>query len=163
GMWMEDRSVVLTAASSSAAIAVFVWSALWAVASKFIRHTAHFMMHVALASLCLAAGALMSWAVSAVEFMLNENLFSVILRYTANAALLTLLLYGGLSLAPHMQRRKRLMSAAFFSFGLALGIFGVSMVTASRFSPDPLYPYRLHPFLGEVAPAGTSENFMKDA
>jgi hypothetical protein len=162
-VWSENKGLTLAGAAAGAIATVFVWAALWSVAGRLIRRKSYFMGHVAIISLYLILGAALATLSAGVAFLSSENWFSVGFDYTVNALALALLLYGGLSLATLMKKRKRMAAALFFAAGIALGIFGVGLISAEKFDSDPPYPYHLSPLLAPLAPAGTVDSFMKDS
>lgn len=164
GVWSpDDTSLSFIGIAAGAGIIIFVWAALWSVAGRLIRRRSWFLAHVALMSLYLALGSLVAWFAAALDFLLNQGWAAVVTGYLLNGALLTLLLYGSLSLSTLLKKKKRLMAAVLFAVGLTLGVFAVGMAQGDRFNPDPDYPSRLVLFLSPLAHADTLDGFMKDS
>ncbi len=140
---------------------VFIWAGLWAVTGRLIKHKSHFQAHMAIASIYFAASTILWYLQSYVDFLTSENGFSVFVSYLTNITLFSFLLYGALSLATEMNKRKRTQSAVFFSAGVAAGIFLLGTATASEFEPDPAYPATLEPYMARLAPAENLGEFAK--
>jgi hypothetical protein len=162
-VWSEDTGLTLAGASAAAAVVIFIWATLWSVAGRLIRRRSFFLAHLAMMSLYIALGSLVACLSASLDFLLSENWTALAAGYAMNGALLGFLVYGGLSLSTLMKKRRRLAAALFFSAGITLGILGVSMAQADKFSGDPGYPYRLMPFLERFASADTVDDFMSDS
>jgi hypothetical protein len=159
-VWTENLRLALVTAATGTMIAIVLWAALWSAAGRLLRRRSWFMAHMALISLaCVFSVA--SWFLSSyIGFLTSEGSFSSGFGYLLDAVLVTLLLYGSLSLSTLMKKRKRTQAALFFSGGLVLGIFAVGFIGSEKFSPDALYPYKLEPFLSGVAREETVDSFM---
>jgi len=159
-IWTDELGLSLAAATAGTVLMIVLWAAAWSVAGRLTRHKAHFKSHAAMMCLYMIAGTV-AWYIEAyADFLTNESWFSRGVTYGLNFILLGFLLYGSLTLATLMHRRRRLATAVFFSFGLISGIFIFSLVSAKNFNQQPLYPATLEPFLSQLATADTVDKFM---
>lgn len=161
GTWRdEDIAETLGAAGFGAIIITLVWSALWGVAGRLVRHKSRFRSHVALFSLfiiaCIAADFIASYA----DFLSNGGVVATLITYGLNMVICIGLLYGSLTLATEMTAKKRRAWCLFFAFGMTLAGFGFSQATKDRFEPTPSYAATLEPYLASLAPAESLEGFM---
>ncbi|MCK4946223.1 MAG: hypothetical protein KAS59_08185, partial [Alphaproteobacteria bacterium] len=136
------------------------WSAIWSVAGRLARHKANFNSHIAMACLYIIAGMLSWYVESYVDFLTNGNWISILMTYSLNFILLTVLLIGSFTLSTRMNKRRRMALAVFFSAGVIGGVFAISLVSAKSFNQQPLYPSTLKPYLSRLAAADTVEEFM---
>jgi hypothetical protein len=163
-IWNTEPGPQLAAAAGGTLTFILVWSALWAVAGRLIRHKSRFRSHVALISLTIVvAVGIFSYIESYADFLTNENWLAMVLTYVLDLALLAVLLYGSLTLATDMPRRRRMNAAAYFSGGIMIGIFALSQVAQRHFIQEPAYPSHLEPYLANLAPVNSVEQFMKDS
>lgn len=161
-IWNKEPGPQLAAAAGGTLAFILVWSALWAVAGRLIRHKSRFRSHVALISLTLVVAiGIFSYIEAYVDFLTNENWFAMALTYVFDLALLAGLLYGSLSLATDLPRRRRMNASAYFSAGIMLGIFALSQVAQRNFIQEPAYPSNLQPYLASLAPVDSVDQFMK--
>ncbi len=159
-IWTDEPGLSLAAAAAGTALLIVLWAAAWSVAGRLTRHKAHFKSHAAMMCLYMIAGTV-AWYIEAyADFLTNENWLSGGISYGLNFILLSFLLYGSLTLATLMPQRRRQLAAVFFSFGLVGGVFIFSLVGAKSFNQAPMYPATLEPFLSQLAPADTPEQFM---
>jgi hypothetical protein len=150
-------------ATSGAAVLAFilVWSALWAVAGRLIRHKSRFRSHVALISLVITLSfTVVAYLKAYADFLTNENWIAGIITQGLSLAMLVGLLYGCLSLATDMPERRRFGAAAFFSVGLLVGLYALSQISERNFRQHPEFPSALKPYLAHMAPADSAEDFM---
>jgi hypothetical protein len=159
-VWSDDAATTLSAAGGAAALVIAVWSALWSAAGRLIRRRAYFRAHVSMISIYLALGALIAWITSALDFLLSENTISLVAGYLLNGALLALLIYGSLSVATLMKKRKRMTAALTNAGALVVLLIAFSFARAGKFSPDPAYPYVIMPYLDRLAVARAPDAFM---
>lgn len=163
-IWNAEPGPQLAAAAGGTLTLILVWSALWAVAGRLIRHKSRFRGHVALISLTLVVSVgILSYIESYADFLTNENWFSMVLTYVFDLALLGGLLYGSLTLATDMPQRRRRNAAAYFAVGIMAGIFALSQVAQRHFIPEPSYPSHLEPYLAHLAPVDSVDQFLKDS
>jgi hypothetical protein len=161
-MWNNEPGPQLAAAAGGTLAFILVWSALWAVAGRLIRHKSRFRSHVALISLTVIISVgILSYIEAYADFLTNENWVAMVSTYVLDLLLLVGLLYGSLSLATDLSRRKRFNASAYFSVGIMLGIFALSQVAQRHFVQEPTYPAHLEPFLAELAPTDSLDDFMK--
>jgi hypothetical protein len=159
-VWSDDTTLTLAGAAAAASVCALVWAALWSVAGRLIRRRSFFLAHLAMISLYLALGAGIAFISALADFLFSENQGALALGYALNGALLGFLLYGALSLATLMKKRKRITAAAFLVGGILLGLFSIGIVQEDKFNANPLYPYRLLPFVQGLAPARTVDDFV---
>ncbi len=159
-IWSEEEGLALAGAALGTIGVIVIWSAIWSVAGRLTHHKAHFKGHVALICLYLIAGTVAWYIVAYIDFLTNENWFSHIATYGINFVMLAFLLYGSFALATKMRRRRRIISAGFFSFGLMAGIVVFTLVSIKSFNQQPIYPSTLEPFLAQLVPANTVNEYM---
>lgn len=159
-VWTSKTILTLCATASGTVIAILIWAALWSMAGKFIRRRAYFKEHVALASLVGVLDVLIWFATSIIAFLMSESEVAAWIGILMNSMVLTFLIYGCLSLSTLMKKKKCVQSALFFSIGLIFGVFGVERVAHEEFTPEVLYPYRLMPYLSNLATADTPDSFL---
>lgn len=161
-IWNNEPGQQLAAAAGGTLAFILVWSALWAVAGRLIRHKSRFRSHVALISLTVIISVgILSYIEAYADFLTNENWLAMISTYIFDLLLLVGLLYGSLSLATDLTRRKRVNAAVYFSVGIMIGIFALTQVAQRHFVQEPTYPSHLEPFLAELAPTDTLDDFIK--
>jgi hypothetical protein len=160
-VWSDQPGMTLAMAAGSAFCIIMLWSTLWSVAGRLVKHKTHFQSHVALISLYIVGSAILWYVQSYLNFLFSENNFAVIAGYGLNIVLFGLLLYGALSLAADMPKRRRGAVSLYFSGGIAASLFLLGYAGTLNFSPDPLYPYTLEPYLAHLAPAETLDGFME--
>lgn len=160
-IWSTDEEGLTMAGAAAGSIGVIiVWAAIWAVGGRLTHHKANFKSHVSLICLYLIAGTI-SWYVEVyTDFLTNENWFAQSVTYSLNFILLGFLLYGSFALATKMARKRRVLSASFFSFAVMAGVFLFTIVSAKNFNQQPIYPDTLEPYLSQLAPTQTMEQFM---
>jgi hypothetical protein len=160
-IWNTEPGPQLASTGAVALGFILVWSALWAVAGRLIRHKSRFRAHVALISLVIViATGFLSYIQAYADFLTNENWIAAAVKYSLNLAVLVGLLYGSLSLATDMSRQRRFKASAFFSVGLLAGIYVLTVVAQRNFTQEPQYPSRLRPYLANLAPAESLPDFM---
>jgi hypothetical protein len=163
-IWNTEPGPQLAAAAGGTLAFILVWSALWAVAGRLIRHKSRFRSHVALISLTIVvAVGFFSYIESYTDFLTNENWVAMALTYVLDLLLLAVLLYGSLSLATDMPQRRRMNASAYFSAGIMIGIFALTQVAQRHFIQEPAYPSHLEPYLASLAPLDSVDKFMKDS
>jgi hypothetical protein len=161
-IWTDEPGLTLAATAAATVSVIIVWASLWSVAGRLVTRKAGFRNHVGIASLYLIAGAFAWYAEIYIDFLTNENALSQAVTYGINFILLSLLLYGSLSLSTHLPARRRLSAALFFSAGVSAGAFALGLIVAQNFSQQPLYPATLEPYLSWAASAKTPDAFMKE-
>jgi hypothetical protein len=159
-IWSDKTGMTLAGAALGTVGTVVVWTTLWAAAGKLILQKPNFRSHAAIISLYLVAGALSWYIETYADFLANENWLANALAYGVNFILLALLLYGSLSLASKMERRRRQLSSVLTSLGIISGIFGMNLVSAKNFNQMPPYPATLKPYLSRLMPADDINAFM---
>ena len=75
---------------------------------------------------------------------------------------LCMLIYGSLSVATYMAKKRRKTMAAFFAIGFVSVIYGASYISMENFEPQPSYPTVLQPYLDRWITADTLDHFMTD-
>ncbi|TAL37299.1 MAG: FHA domain-containing protein [Alphaproteobacteria bacterium] len=163
-IWNTEPGPQLAAAAGGTLVFVLVWSALWAVAGRLIRHKSRFRGHVALISLTVVVSVgIFSYIESYTDFLTNGNWVGMALTYVLDLALLAVLLYGSLSLATDMPQRRKMNASAYFSAGIMIGIFALTQVAQRHFIQEPAYPSHLEPYLAGLAPLDSVDQFMKES
>jgi len=159
-IWADEEGLALAGAAAGTIGVIIVWAAIWSVGGRLTHHKAHFRSHIALICLYLIAGTIAWYIEVYTDFLTNEDWFAQAATYSINFILLAFLLYGSFKLATRMPRRRRMISAGFFSFGVMAGVFVFTLVSAKTFNQQPLYPATLEPYLSQLAPAQTIDQFV---
>ena len=159
-VWSDDPGLTITIASISVMLAIIVWSALWAMAGRVIRHRAEFYGHVAVASTYVLASAAGYYLQSYVDFLANGGLAAQLTGYAINFGLIGLLIFTALGLASEFSANKRRLTAFLFAGGLVLGNFAVTAIEARSFHLEPDFPWTLEPYFSSFAPAQTPAEFI---
>lgn len=159
-VWSDEAVAVVAITVATAVTMTVIWAALWSLAGRVLTHRSHFMPQVALACIYLIASALLSHVLMYAQYLSSESVVVAGAGYIVNTALLGLLIYGSLSYATDMLRRKRAMAALYFSIGFAASIIALGYVNAQKFNENPQYAARLEPYLSGLAPARAPEDFM---
>jgi hypothetical protein len=161
-IWNSEPGPQLAAAAGGTLTFILIWSALWAVAGRLIRHKSRFRSHVALISLTIVVSVgVLSYVDAYADFLSNENWMAMAATYFLDSLLLVGLLYGSLSLATDMTRRRRISASVYFSVGIIAGAFALTQVAQRHFVPEPSYPSQLEPYLANLAPTDTLDDFIK--
>lgn len=161
-IWNNEPGPQLAAAAGGTLAFILVWSALWAVAGRLIRHKSRFRSHVALISITvLISVGVLSYIEAYADFLTNENWVAMLGTYILDLLLLVALLYGSLSLATDLARKRRAQAASYFSIGIMVGIFALTQVAQRHFVQEPTYPAHLEPYLASLAPTDSLDAFMK--
>ena len=160
--WTPDIGETLTGTGISVAIAILVWSALWGVGGRLIRHKSRFRSHVALASMFVVAICAAAILQDYMSFLTNDGIAATASAFLLNAALVIMLLYGALTLATDMPARRRRIWSGFFALGMGIAAVGLSQLNEGRFDGSPSYSGGLEPYFAELAPAESLDGFMKD-
>jgi len=161
-VWDEDVNTTLVRASFAVAGGILVWSVLWGVAGRLVRHKSRFRSHVALASLTVVAFVLTALAEYYVDFLTNENTFSEVFSGGLSLILFAVLLYMSLTLATDLSQKKRRVWSGCFALGLLISFVALNMAGQDKFNQAPDYASRLEPFLASAAMAKTPDEFIKD-
>lgn len=159
-IWSDNPGLTITIAVISVVLMILIWSALWALAGRVIRHRAELYSHIAVASTYVLASAVGYYIQSYVTFMANGGLVSTLTGYAINFTLIGALLFAALGLASDFSTKKRKVTAFLFAGGLVLGSFAVSTIEARSFHIDPDYPWTLEPYLASWAQADTPDEFI---
>jgi len=159
-LWVEETNSLLIMAAAGTAFLMLAWALPWAVTGRLMRHRSYFLTHLALAALYALATALVLPLQTVLDFFTNENLVSVAVEYVYQTVFLGLLIYGSLSVATYMTRRRRQLMAALFAFGFVSIIYAVQYISAEKFEPQPRYPAVVYPYLDRWVAAGTLADFM---
>jgi len=165
GIWSDNQDAGMTTAIAAAVAAcvILIWSAVWAAAGRLIKRKPNFTGHIALMSLYLAASSVLWFIESYVNFLTLENMFSDIFAAVTAFCALALLVYGSLSLATTMPKRRRMLASGFFSAGLLASIVALGIAAESAFDPNPNYPVTLEPYFAALPSGETAESFMKES
>ena len=161
-VWDEDVNNTLARAAIGAGISIFMWSLLWGVAGKLVRHKSRFRSHVALASITVIVFVIAALAEYYIDFLSNENTFSSIFTGGMNLLIFVFLLYYSLTLATDLSQKKKRLWVGFFALGLLVSFLGLSSLSNDKFNQAPDYASRLEPYLTNLASAETPEQFDKD-
>lgn len=160
--WTPDIGETLTGTGISVAIAILVWSALWGVGGRLIRHKSRFRSHVALASMFVVATCAAAILQDYISFLTNDGVAASASAFLINAALVIALLYGALTLATDMPAKRRRIWSGFFALGMGIAAVGLTQLNEDRFDGSPAYAGGLEPYFAELASAESLGGFMKE-
>lgn len=161
-VWSDEAGVTVAAAAAGTVMVVFIWSLVWSAAGRLIKHKPHFTSHVGLFSLYLIAMTGFYFIGNYLSFLTNESMLSEIFSVTVSFSVVTILVYGALSLSTRMTKKRRATAAAWFTGGMLGSIILLGYVGTRNFSPVPPYSVVLEPYLVELARAETVESFMTE-
>jgi len=156
-----DAAMDMGSVALVCAIVIILWSALWGVAGKLVRHKSRFRSHVALMSLFIVAVALLDTAQAYVDFLGTGKTFADLFMNASNACLALALLYGSLTLATDMSQKKRRLWVGFFAAGAILIGVATSAIDRGNFNPSPVFSDGLEPYLSQLASADSVGGFMQ--
>jgi hypothetical protein len=162
-MWDDQPALTTSLTVAGVTIMIFIWSAIWTVAGRLSHHRASFHQHVALASAYMTVSALFSFVTGALHFLTSGNAFSAAISVGGNLLIFAALIYGGLTFAADMTRRKRLLATFYFVAGISIGIGGMAYVSAQEFEENAPYDVVLEPYLAPLVSAAPLEDFMADS
>ncbi len=159
-VWSSDEGMTIIMLVLSTVLIILIWSGIWALAGRIIRHKSGFFEHLTLSSTYVLLSALAYCVLDYADFLNSGGKFSAALEYGVNFILAAGLIFGALGLSCEMPHRKRKIAALLFAGGLTLGSLGISIVGSKSFSPEPEYPWGLKPYLSSWARAESPEAFM---
>lgn len=161
-VWTENTAGQVTKMAGGIAFGILLWTLPWSVVGRLIRHRSGFRAHVGLISLCVLLAAIFWPVQDLLNFLTNQNTLSVAFEYVVNFALVAGLVYGSLTVATHMQARRRISAAFFFTLGMFGITFAMTYMADEAFIPQPEYAAVLEPYLQNL-PAGTdADGFMTE-
>ena len=160
--WTPDIGETLAGTGISVGIAILVWSALWGVGGRLIRHKSRFRSHVALASMFVVATCAAALLQDYLSFLTNDSTPASMASFALNAGLVVVLLYGALTLATDMTAKRRRIWCGFFTVGMAIAAFGLAKVGEDRFDGAPSYSAELQPYFADMVSAESVDGFMKE-
>lgn len=161
-IWTEETKYLLTMTGAGVGLLMILWALPWAVTGRLTRHRSYFQTHIALGALYVLATGLVWPLQTMLDFYTNESLVSVAIEYTYQVLFLGMLIYGSLSVATYMAKKRRKTMAAFFAIGFVSVIYGASYISMENFEPQPSYPTVLQPYLDRWITADTLDHFMTD-
>ncbi len=159
--WTPDIGETLAGTAISVAIAILVWSALWGVGGRLVRHKSRFRSHVALASMFVVATCAAAIFQDYLSFLTNDSTPASIGSFGLNAGLVVALLYGALTLATDMSAKRRRIWCGFFAAGMMIAAFGLAKVGEDHFNGAPSYSSELEPYFAEMVSAESLDGYMK--
>jgi len=159
-IWTDERSMAVAGTAAIGLAIIVIWSAIWSAASRLIINKANFIKHMAIISIYIIASIIFWYLESYVKFLSNSEIISNIINYGINFIVLSLLIYGSLNFASLMRETRRFIVSVFFSFGVTCGIFLLSIVSKQSFIQNPQYHYNIEPFLSQLAPTDSFDQFM---
>jgi len=161
-IWTEETNSLLIMTSAGVGLLMILWALPWAVTGRLTRHRSSFQTHIALGALYVLATGLVWPLQTMLDFYTNENFVAVAAEYAYQVVFLGLLLYGSLSVATYMARRRRKIMAGFFALGFVSIIYAAGYISMEKFEPQPSYPTVLQPYLDRWVKTNTLDGFMAD-
>ncbi len=159
--WTPDIRETLAGTGISVAIAILIWSALWGVGGRLVRHKSRFRSHVALASFFVTATCAAAIFQDYLSFLTNDSMPASMASFALNAALVVVLLYGALTLATDMTAKRRRIWCGFFATGMVIAAVGLAKVGEDHFDGVPSYSTELQPYFADMVSAESLDGFMK--
>jgi pSer/pThr/pTyr-binding forkhead associated (FHA) protein len=159
--WDIEIEAAIAGTAATTAICILIWSAIWGVAGKLVRHKSRFRSHVSLSSLFAILMVLATSALFYVDFLSTSHSLSGTLTFAFTATLGLALVYWSLTLATDMTTRRRRIWTGFFALGICLLALGASLIDSDRFVPAPEYSSGLQPYFSDLVQAESVESFMK--
>lgn len=158
--WKQDMASHLVSTSAAVAIIIGIWSAIWAVVSRISTHRAHFSSHAGI--FCIFV--ILQWAIyyigSYVDFFFHENLFANIVEAFMQIVAIAFLLFGALSFATNMPKKKRIFQSVLNAHLLIIGTVSISIIQAYQFDDAPHYATSLRPYLTDLVSTKDIDHYM---
>lgn len=161
-VWTENTPGQIAKMAGGIAFGILLWTLPWSVVGRLIRHRSGFRAHVGLISLCILLAAIFWPVQDLLNFLTNQNTFSVVFEYGVNFALVAGLVYGSLSVATHMPARRRISAAFFFTLGMFGITFAMTYMADEAFIPQPEYAAVLEPYLQGLPTGADTSGFMAE-
>ncbi len=158
--WDIEVAAELGGTAFSTGIAIFLWSALWAVAGKLVRHKSRFRSHVAFVSLFVCAMVTIAALQDYLGFFSTGKSLSSLFISVLSACAGLALLYGSLTLATDMSVKKRRLWTGFFAVGALLISVALAVIDSDSFNTSPEFSDGLQPYLSRLVSADSVDGFM---
>ena len=141
-------------------IITLLWSTLWGLAGRLIRHRVNFNAHLGLFSTYLLALMVIYFLGLLISFFIPHELFALAASYLLHALAFGFLLSSALSLATDIPYKKRRRFSAYVVMAIMVGFGAVSYIAQNQFKSKPEFNSTLLPYLAWALPAETPESYI---
>lgn len=159
-VWTEETKYLLTMSGAGTGMLMILWALAWAVTGRLTRHKSYFQTHIAMASLWVLATSLVWPLQTVLDFYTNESIAAKGFEYFYQTLFFGMLLYGGLTVATYMTKKRRKTVAAFFAIGFVSIVYATGYIGKENFNIQPSYPTVLEPYLDRWLTTDTLDGFM---
>ena len=139
---------------------VLIWSAGWSLLAYIVRHRMHFNYFLGVSVAYVVLDIVLEKIVGIVSFNIVNVWMAEALSYFTGGILLVALFYASMHQAFAVSRRRNLLLANLFSWGLVAVIVFVVYANKVEFDRNPQYPGELMPPVTRIAGLKTFDVFM---
>lgn len=139
---------------------VLIWSSLWALLAFIVQRKLNFHYLLAVSIVYVLFDTLLSNVIDYVAFNANSILVAEVLSYITAGVLLAGLFYASMRKCLMVSKKKNLLLANVFSWGVVVVIGFVVYANQSEFRQDPEYPAEIKPPFGRLAATQTLDEFL---
>lgn len=162
-LWSDEPAMTTALAVAGSVFAMLVWAGLWSIVGRLSVHRSRFAAQLGVVSLYVFVSLWLSMLLVGADFLLSGGEASQILSTAVQGLLLFWLVYGCLTIATDLPRRRRWQGALGFAGGLVASIAALGWIGAQGFDPMPPYAVTLEPALSRFAPAVDADSFIADS
>jgi hypothetical protein len=137
-----------------------LWSTLWGLAGRLIRHRVNFNAHLGLFSSYLLAVMVIYFLGQLISFFTHHELFAHAAGYLLHAIAFGFLLSSALSLATDIPAKRRRRFSAYVVLAIMVGFGAVSFIAQNQFRAKPEFNSTLLPYLTWALPADAPEDYI---
>ena len=141
------------------AVAISLWSGIWAVASRVSVQRFHFVGHMAVASLVTLGGLAWTMAAEWLSFFFPDAGLGDVMSIGIGVLLLTALVAGHLSLASGLSRKRQWRTGIAVAGGALLIAGLATLVEEDTFTDVPTFSGVVKPVASDWLPTETVEEF----
>jgi len=160
--WSTTINVELAGVAAVSIAIIIIWSVNWALTGKIFKHKANFTAQIAVCSVFAIFLNLYDTLDAYLSFISNDSLSTKIMATIIDVSLFAGLIFGALSFATDMTRRKRIISALLFAAGIIIGFTSFDIIKAQQFRSAPRYANTLKPYFSSLAPEKDLAVHMKN-
>lgn len=163
GSYREISQFEVIGDAAVALLAVAGWAGAWALVSRLLGHPTRLVAHWMTVSGCSLAAIVLAWALNHARFRMASINAVEALEFSGEVALLALLLFGNLTAASVLRKRRRQFTAAL----VALSVLGAVELRNFAERPDfvSMLPYwsQLEPTNPAWLPVRSVDQFFSSA
>ena len=160
--WKQETASHLVSSLAVGAIIIGIWSSIWAVVSRISTHRAHFSSHAGVFCLFILLQWVIYYISSYIDFFFHQNIFAQICDAVFQICAVAFLLFGALSFATNMAKKKRLFQSLLNAHLLIIGALSVSWIQAFQFDNAPRYASNLRPYLTQFVVTESIDTYMDE-